>query len=127
MPVAIPSSNKVLRKRFGAWLQDQREAAGLSQVDLAATLDYAYPTVISQIERGVSALPPAELALWSEAIRVPERVVAEKYLYYVEPFLYAAIYGKDPYVIEKVSRPTPSLMRRTSRGSKRTTSKVGTR
>lgn len=119
MPVAIPSPNLVMRKRFGAWLKEQREAAGLSQVDLAATLDYAYATVISQIERGVSALPPGELAMWADAIRVPKRVVAEQYLYFVEPFLYAAIYGKDPYVAEKLSRPDPVLMRRAARGSKK--------
>ncbi|WP_371467322.1 helix-turn-helix domain-containing protein [Achromobacter sp. NFACC18-2] len=105
-----------MRKRFGAWLKEAREAAGLTQLDLAATLDYAYPTTVSQIERGASALPTGELARWAEAINVSPKKLADKYLYFIEPFLYMALHGKDPYAVENLPRPEPVLMRRKARG-----------
>jgi transcriptional regulator with XRE-family HTH domain len=91
-------------------------AAGLTQLDVAAALDYAYPTTVSQVERGMSALPPGELARWSESIKACPKDVAEKYLYFTEPFLYLAIYGVDPYVEERLPRPDPVIMRRSARG-----------
>jgi len=117
--MTVPTSNtaRIMRKRFGAWLKETREAAGLTQLDLAALLDYAYPTTVSQIERGVSALPPAELALWAEAIRVSPKKLAETYLYYLEPYLYAAVHGRDPYAAEKLPRPDPTIRRKEARAS----------
>lgn len=115
MSVPVSNTARLMRKRFGAWLKEAREQAGLTQLDLATKLDYAYPTTVSQIERGASALPPGELTRWAEAIGVDARQMAETYLYYTEPFLYAAIYGEDPYKSEKLPRPEPVLMRRTAR------------
>ncbi|MDM0006422.1 helix-turn-helix transcriptional regulator [Variovorax sp. J22G73] len=111
----MSNTARIMRKRFGAWLKEAREQVGLTQLDLAALLDYAYPTTISQIERGAAALPPGELHRWAEAIRLTPKKVAETYLYYTEPFLYAALHGKDPYALEKLPRPEPVLMRRSSR------------
>lgn len=119
MSVPVSNTARIMRKRFGAWLKEAREEAGLTQLDLAAILDYAYPTTVSQIERGASAMPTGELNRWAEAIRQDPREVAETYLYFTEPFLYAAIYGKDPYKLEKLPRPEPVLMRRTARSSAR--------
>jgi len=116
MSLPVSNTNKILRRRFGGWLKSVREQAGLTQLDVAAILDYAYPTTISQVERGASALPPGELARWAEAIHAPPKKVAEMYLYYIEPFLYTALYGKDPFSLEKLPRPQPSVLRRTARG-----------
>lgn len=115
MSVPVSNTAKIMRKRFGAWLKESREAAGLTQLDLAILLDYAYPTTISQIERGTSALPPGELHRWAEAIRVAPKKLAEKHLYFTEPFLYMALYGTDPYALESLPRPEAVLMRRSSR------------
>lgn len=117
MSVPVSNTARIMRKRFGAWLKEAREEAGLTQLDLAALLDYAYSTTVSQIERGASALPPAELARWAEAIRVPPKKVAETYLYFTEPFIYSALNGKDPYVAEHLPRPDPVIMRRSARVS----------
>lgn len=115
MSVPVSNTAKIMRKRFGAWLKESREAAGLTQLDLAILLDYAYPTTISQIERGASALPPGELHRWAEAIRVAPKKLAEKHLYFTEPFLYMALYGTDPYALESLPRPEAVLMRRSLR------------
>jgi transcriptional regulator with XRE-family HTH domain len=121
--MSVPTSNtaKILRKRFGAWLKEAREQAGLTQLDLAEILDYAYPTTVSQIERGASALPPGELERWAEAIRLTPKKVADKYIYFTEPFLYAALHGKDPYALERLPRPDPVLKRRSDRHIARAT------
>lgn len=115
--MTVPTSNtaRIMRKRFGSWLKEAREATGLTQLDVATILDYAYHTTVSQIERGVSALPPAEIALYAEAIRVNPKKLAETYLYYIEPYVYAAIYGKDPYVLENLPRPDTTIRRREAR------------
>ena len=115
--MSVPVSNiaRIMRKRFGAWLKGAREDAGLTQLDVAAILDYAYPTTVSQIERGASALPPGELERWAEAINVAPKKVAEMHLYYIEPFLFTALYGKDPFALEKLPRPDPVIKRRTAR------------
>lgn len=115
MSVPVSSTAKVMRKRFGMWLKEVRVAAGLTQLDVAVALDYAYPTTVSQIERGASALPPGELFRWAEAIKMSPQAVAEKYLYFIEPFLYLALYSKDPYLAEGLPKPEPVLMRRQAR------------
>lgn len=104
-----------MRQRFGAWLKEQRVAAGFTQLDLATALDYAYPTTVSQIERGASALPTGELARWANALNLAPDQVADKYLYYIEPWLFHALRGTDPYVEEKLAKPEPVLMRREAR------------
>lgn len=103
-----------MRKRFGAWLKASREAAGLTQLALADNLDYAYPTTISQIERGVSALPPAELSRWAAAIHLSPREVADTYLYYNEPAVWAMLHGEDPYALEELPRESSPLLRRSA-------------
>lgn len=115
--MSVPTSNtaRIMRKRFGSWLKEARETAGLTQLDVATILDYAYHTTVSQIERGVSALPTAEIGLYAEAIRVNPKKLAETYLYFLEPFLYASIYGKDPYAAEKLPRPDTTIRRREAR------------
>lgn len=104
-----------MRHRFGAWLKEQRISAGLTQLDLAAALDYAYPTTVSQIERGASAMPTGELARWAAAINLRPDQVGEKYLYFIEPWLFHALRGTDPYVEENLPKPEPVLMRREAR------------
>jgi transcriptional regulator with XRE-family HTH domain len=50
-------SMKTRRITFGKWLKERREAARLTQMDLAKKLNYENPQIISNIERGFSALP----------------------------------------------------------------------
>ncbi|PNG49130.1 MULTISPECIES: helix-turn-helix transcriptional regulator [unclassified Variovorax] len=118
MTVPVSHTTKTLRKRFGAWLKAKREEAGMTQLDLADLLDYAYSTTVSQIERGVSSLPPGELERWSLSIRVRPAEMAKTYLYYTEPFLYEALHGTDVYRKEGLPKPVPSITRRNARAQK---------
>ena len=45
------------RKQLGKWLKEMRERAGFTQSDLAKALGYDNAQIISNIERGVSAIP----------------------------------------------------------------------
>jgi len=121
MTTQTTQTAQVMRKRFGAWLKATREEAGLTQLDLAEKLDFAYPTMVSQIERGVSALPTHDLRLWADALGIKPAVLADKYLYYVEPNLWAALNnGRNPLDIEKLPRTAPTIVRRSARASAKT-------
>ena len=54
--------NKGRRVEFGKWLKLQREAQDLTQMDLARRLAYDNPQIISNIERGFSALPAKRIS-----------------------------------------------------------------
>ena len=45
------------RKQLGKWLKEMRERSALTQSDLAKSLGYDNAQIISNIERGVSAIP----------------------------------------------------------------------
>jgi transcriptional regulator with XRE-family HTH domain len=54
--------NKARRVEFGKWLKARREAMQLTQMDLARLLSYDNPQIISNIERGFSALPAKRIS-----------------------------------------------------------------
>lgn len=62
-------NRRMKRQVFGEWLKKQRERAQLTQSDLAVRLNYDNPQIISNIERGVSALPYRRLSDFSNALR----------------------------------------------------------
>ena len=62
------------KKQAGSWLREQRQKAGLSQMDLANKLGFKYYTFISQIENGYGRVPSQFMADWARALGVrPER------------------------------------------------------
>lgn len=104
MTAKVENSAAILRARFGAWLKAQREEVGMTQLDVAVFMDYAYPVMVSQIERGASALPEHDVRLWAEVLRIKPEEFTKQYMYYCRPALYEGLYGKDPYAIEKLPR-----------------------
>lgn len=62
-------SMKQRRSSFGKWLKERREAAQLTQLDLAKQLHYENPQIISNIERGFSALPSRRVNDFAAALR----------------------------------------------------------
>lgn len=100
------SSNRVMRKRFGALLKQMREEAGLTQQQVAAELGYDYYTMISQIERGLARPPADDLMKWSELYKVDPRDLGKLTLYWTDPFVYQSLYGINPYDDQKLPRPS---------------------
>lgn len=76
----------------------------MTQLEMCVQLDYSQPAMISQVERGSSALPEHDVMTWAELLRVKTVEFTKQYLYYCRPFLYEALYGRDPYALEKLPR-----------------------
>lgn len=101
---------KALRWRLGRWLKQQREAAGLTQADLAERLGLRYYSFISQVEGGYGRIPQALYIAWAEALEVDREAFGWMVLQHMEPGLYELLTGRpgpepgDPLPDEPASR-----------------------
>jgi transcriptional regulator with XRE-family HTH domain len=84
-----------LRQEAGKWLKSLREAAGLSQRDLAKAVGIDYYTFISQIESGRGRVPPAQMRVWAGALKVAPRDFAMNLMKYYDPLSYELIFGDE--------------------------------
>lgn len=109
MPNKTTESDRIMRKRFGAWLKATREEIGLTQLDVAALLNYGYSAMVSQLERGVTAPPASDLRLLAEILRMEPEAFGKKYCYFLEPDLYHCLYGRNPYDLEKLPRSDKTI------------------
>ncbi len=85
--------SKALRKRAGAYLKKLREAADLTQLELAERLGIRAYTYISQIENGNGTLNTALMEKAAEAFGVDRAEFGRKMLMYYEPFFFKTIFG----------------------------------
>ena len=81
-----------LRKRAGAWLQTQRKAAGLSQIELAQKLGLKYYTFVSQVENGFGRVPNDSMEAWARALNVAPAEFARHLLACYEPELHKLLF-----------------------------------
>ena len=84
---------KLLRRRAGAHLRGLRVDAGLTQQQVAKALGWDYYTMVSQIERGISRLPPEEMPLYAATLGVDLATMAQELLAFYDPHMHAAIFG----------------------------------
>jgi len=83
------------RVDIGRWLKQQREAAGLTQRELAARVGSLYYTYISQVENGQGKIIPERWEAWARALSIHPRVFSMKMLEAYEPVAYKMIFGDD--------------------------------
>ncbi|RCW70107.1 transcriptional regulator with XRE-family HTH domain [Pseudorhodoferax soli] len=100
----LPPSALMLRMRFGATLKGRRQDLGFTQGDIAERLGIE-ANMVSQVERGVTALPMHDLQRWAAALRMPKAALADRFAFYNLPDFYCARYNKDPYAVEELARP----------------------
>jgi transcriptional regulator with XRE-family HTH domain len=81
-----------LRKRAGAWLQQRRKAAGLSQIELAARLGLKYYTFVSQVENGFGRVPVDSMEAWARALDIAPAAFARHLLGCYEPELHRLLF-----------------------------------
>lgn len=81
-----------LRREGGRWLRELREAAGLSQRQLAAKVGADYYTFISQLETGRGRIPPDRYVDWAQALGVVERTFVREILRYYDPVTHAILF-----------------------------------
>jgi len=81
---------------LGVWLKQQREAAGLTQKQLARLVGMSFESGISAIELGRNAIPPERLLAFADALGHDPRVFAARVLRFTHPHAYALLLENDP-------------------------------
>ena len=81
-----------LRRDGGRWLKQCREAAGLSQRELAVRVGAEYYTFISQLETGRGRIPPDRYHVWAEALEIPTKEFVRNILRYYDPVTYGILF-----------------------------------
>ncbi|MGI6246018.1 MAG: helix-turn-helix domain-containing protein [Pseudochelatococcus sp.] len=84
-----------LRQAVGQWLKRQREAAGLSQRELARILKFEYYTFISQLENGRGRIPPSRYRDYAAALGVDEKSFVKTLLMFYDPVSYAILFDDE--------------------------------
>lgn len=92
MDPARAAETKSLRREAGRWLKGAREAAGLTQADLALRLGLRYYTFVSQVESGVGRAPVEMQAAWAEALGLDPGEFARTLLRHYEPELHRLLF-----------------------------------
>ncbi len=82
-----------LRQEGGAWLRSLREAARLSQRELAAAAGTDYYSFVSQIEAGKGRVPTNQIRVWAETLGVAPREFAINLMKFYDPVNYELIFG----------------------------------
>lgn len=82
-----------LRIAAGLWLKEQREAAGISQRELARILGFEYYTFISQLENGRGRVPTHKYREYARAINADVKVFVTKLLGFYDPVSYEILFG----------------------------------
>jgi transcriptional regulator with XRE-family HTH domain len=90
---AKAAENKRLRQQAGRWLKAAREAAGLTQAEVAEEVGLRYYTFVSQVESGLGRLPIESQAAWAQALGLDPGELARTLLQYYEPELYRLLFG----------------------------------
>lgn len=86
---------KKLREEGGQWLKSLRNAAEMTQVQVAEKLGYGYYTFIGQIEMGRSRIPPEDWDSWAKLYGVPRKRFAMTMLSFYDPRVYAMLAAPD--------------------------------
>jgi len=100
MPRPAPDEARVamtkdLRRQAGRWLKEAREAARLTQAELAERVGLRYYTFVSQVESGVGRVPIDLQAVGAEALGLDPRDFARRLLRLYEPGLHRLLFGDD--------------------------------
>lgn len=90
------ADTRELRWRGGRWLRGLREAAGLSQLDLARLTAVEYYTFISQIESGRGRIPPERYEAWAKALGLPTREFVIDLLHFYDPVTWGVLFDDRP-------------------------------
>lgn len=91
---AKAAQTKVLRQQAGRWLKGAREAAGLTQAELAERVGLRYYTFVSQVESGLGRLPIETQGAWAMALGQDPKEFARVLLRYYEPELFRLLFDE---------------------------------
>lgn len=98
-----------LRKAGGRWLRERREAARLTQRQLAEAIGIEYVTLISQIEAGRGRVPPDRYRAWAQAIGMSPRDFVREILRFYDPVTYHLLFEDESSSAAMSDRTTRSV------------------
>jgi transcriptional regulator with XRE-family HTH domain len=101
-----------LRQECGAWIRSLREAAGLSQRDIAAAVGLEYYSFVSQIESGRGRIPTAQIRAWSQALKIAPRAFASELMRFYDPVNYDLLFGDEAHAASKPADPISEMNER---------------
>ncbi|TXM67541.1 helix-turn-helix transcriptional regulator [Methylobacterium sp. WL12] len=81
-----------LRREGGRYVRELREAAGLSQRQLAALIGVEFYTFVSQIETGRGRIPPDSYRTWAEALGVEPRTFVQTLMRFYDPVTHGILF-----------------------------------
>ncbi|KQP10196.1 MAG: helix-turn-helix transcriptional regulator [Methylobacterium sp.] len=81
-----------LRREGGRYIRELREAAGLSQRQLAALIQVEFYTFVSQIETGRGRIPPDSYRVWAEALGVDVKDFVRSLMRFYDPVTYGILF-----------------------------------
>lgn len=84
-----------LRRDAGRWLKERREAAGLSQRELAGLVGTQYYTFISQLELGRGRIPPDRYRAWAKALKLDLKSFVQTMLKFYDPVTYGILFDSE--------------------------------
>ncbi len=85
-----------LRREGGRWLRRMREAAGLSQRQMAENVGADYYTFISQLETGRGRIPPDRYRDWAAALGVAPQTFVRELMRYYDPITHDILFEAAP-------------------------------
>jgi transcriptional regulator with XRE-family HTH domain len=91
---AAPEAKKQ-RKQAGAWLQELRKKANMSQVELASRLGLKYYTFVSQVENGFGRVPTELMEPWARALGADPSAFARTLLSFYDPVLHQLLFERQ--------------------------------
>jgi len=83
-----------LKKQAGIYVRQLREAAGLTQQELARAVGMDYYTTVSQIERGVTRVPPDKMMDFAIALKAEPAEFGRRLLFFYDPYMFALLFKK---------------------------------
>jgi len=83
---------KIKRKAAGRYLKECREAAGVTQREVALAIDIAYYTFIAQIEAGTARVPPEYLVKYARCLGIVPAEFAKQLMKHYDPYTYEALF-----------------------------------
>jgi transcriptional regulator with XRE-family HTH domain len=93
-----------LRQEAGRWLKSLREAAQLSQRQLAEKVGIEYYTFISQIESGRGRIPPERYAAFAHAFGLEPAPFVKALMRYYDPITHGLLFGANGGADESAAR-----------------------
>lgn len=82
-----------LKRKAGTYVKTLREAAGMTQLELAKELGFRYCSTISQVENGKSRLPPKRMSDWARAVGADQKAFGRRLLSFYDPHTWEILFG----------------------------------